>query len=331
MKKGFLLIVLTVVGFTVMAQQRAHYSQYMINKYVLNPAVAGTQDNYVDFKAGIRTQWVGLADAPNTYYFTANMPIGKPMVQPGHHYRGEDHNWHGVGMQAYSDATGPTKRSGGYGSYAYNLGINKYIRVSLGAFVGVQQFTINSSVLKPDPQSPDGFGSDQILGGDINDIVPDIGVGAWLYSRDFYIGVSAFQLLRNELDLTSTSLSRLMNHYFVTAGINLPVSEEFQVIPSFIVKVVTPAPISVDLDCRIKHISGFWGGVSYRSGDSFTAVFGYQLELGNRGENGVLDFSYAFDLTTSALRNYNVGSHEVVVGYRLPLHGHIICASKFWH
>lgn len=343
MKKGLLLLSFCLSVFAVKAQQQAQYSQYMVNKYIINPAVAGTQDNFVDFKLGYRNQWVGLEDAPKTFYFSANTPIGKPMVQPGHHYRGEDRNWHGVGGYVYNDKTGPTSRTGASVSYSYNLGINKYLRASVGLFVGIQQYSISSGFWRLHSENQT---NDVLLQNDINKTVPDMSIGAWLYSKDFYVGISSFQLLGNQLDFTTittedTDPSKLARHFFVTAGINMPINEEITIIPSFLVKVVSPAPPSVDLNARVKHINGVWGGVSYRALDSFTALVGYAWTIGGtkrrssisgqNGGKGVLDIGYAFDLTTSDLRAYNSGTHEIIIGYRLPLKGHIICASRFWH
>lgn len=61
------------------AQQQPHYTQYVINNYILNPALAGIE-NYTDVKIGHRQQWTGITDAPVTTYVTVHMPIGKKMI-----------------------------------------------------------------------------------------------------------------------------------------------------------------------------------------------------------------------------------------------------------
>ena len=58
------------------AQQRPHYTQYILNNYILNPALSGIE-NYTDVKLSARDQWVGLNGAPQTFYFTIQGPIGK--------------------------------------------------------------------------------------------------------------------------------------------------------------------------------------------------------------------------------------------------------------
>src|SRR5215203_2739933 len=69
---GFLVIISVVVQ----AQQRPHYTQYILNNYIINPAVAGIE-NYTDVKISHRHQWVGIQDAPVTTYFTIHKAIGK--------------------------------------------------------------------------------------------------------------------------------------------------------------------------------------------------------------------------------------------------------------
>ena len=78
---------LVVLG-PALAQQRPQYSQYMLNNYLLNPALTGIED-YADVRFGHRQQWVGLEGAPVTYYVSAHMPVGKasypgPEPGPGH-------------------------------------------------------------------------------------------------------------------------------------------------------------------------------------------------------------------------------------------------------
>lgn len=47
MKKLFVYTALMLSGITVMAQQKPHYTQYIMNQYILNPALTGIE-NYTD-------------------------------------------------------------------------------------------------------------------------------------------------------------------------------------------------------------------------------------------------------------------------------------------
>ncbi|MGX8249340.1 type IX secretion system membrane protein PorP/SprF, partial [Escherichia coli] len=69
----FFLLGMVAIG---RAQQRPYYTQYIMNNYIINPAVAGIE-NYWDVKASHRMQWVGLQDAPVTTYLTIHGPLKK--------------------------------------------------------------------------------------------------------------------------------------------------------------------------------------------------------------------------------------------------------------
>ena len=78
------------------AQQKPHYTQYILNQYIINPALSGIE-NYVDIKLSHRHQWSGLNGAPVTTYFTIQGPIGKKdyhttatsFAMPGENPRGQ--------------------------------------------------------------------------------------------------------------------------------------------------------------------------------------------------------------------------------------------------
>ena len=76
MKKLF-LVTLSVIAFTVElhAQQDPHYTQYMYNMSVMNPAYAGSKENLT---LGLlhRKQWVEIEDAPTTTTFFGHAPVG---------------------------------------------------------------------------------------------------------------------------------------------------------------------------------------------------------------------------------------------------------------
>jgi type IX secretion system PorP/SprF family membrane protein len=74
--KPILTGLLLIFSMTAFAQQRPHYTQYILNNYIINPAVAGIE-NYTDIKISHRHQWVGIQDAPVTTYFTIHGSIGK--------------------------------------------------------------------------------------------------------------------------------------------------------------------------------------------------------------------------------------------------------------
>jgi len=128
------------------AQQQPHYTQYILNQYILNPALTGIE-NYTDIRLSHRHQWMGIQGAPVTTYLTIQTPIAKKDYRttatsfsvPGENPRGKNY-WedyqaaaphHGIGLQVINDRAGPLNELSAYVTYAYHVGISP--RTSLAA------------------------------------------------------------------------------------------------------------------------------------------------------------------------------------------------------
>jgi type IX secretion system PorP/SprF family membrane protein len=302
------------------AQQLAQYSQYMNNNYILNPAVAGTED-FIDLKFSYRTQWTGLEGAPKTYYASVNSSLGSLRTQSKRTLHDWQSGFHAVGAIVYSDVTGPTSRSGIYGSYTYNLALARNLRLAMGISVGMQQFAVDGTQLQ--------FYNPNTVAGSQSSRVPDGTVGLWLYSPVFYVGASSAQILGNQLDIAYSTSSqftytnKLERHYFATAGVRLPISDDLAVVPSVLVKFMSPAPTSIDLNAKLKFRDVLWAGASWRATDAFVGMVGV-----NFGSVGSL--SYSYDASTSALADYQSGSHEVLLGLKLKKKPRPACPDPFW-
>ena len=325
MKRTLLLLLLPLLlaAAPALAQQQAQYSQYMNNNYLLNPGATGVED-YIDIKFSCRAQWVGLEGAPRTYYASASSSLGKWRSTPKRTrtLRDQVRPFHAIGGLVYSDVTGPTSRTSAYGSYAYNAALTRTIRVALGASVGMQQFAVDGQQLHfYDPTTVAASASSRVL---------DASVGLWVYSPDFYVGVSGAQLLGNKLDFSYNANqldagapgNSLRRHYFATAGVRIPLDNDWSVVPSVLVKAVAPAPLSVDLNAKLKYRDLLWAGVSWRAFDAVVAMVGVSYERVTLG--------YSYDAGLSELAGYHGGSHEVLLGLRLKKKAQEVCVSKFW-
>lgn len=325
---SFILIAITV---QVKAQQREQYSQYIMNNYLLNPAVGGAY-TFWNMRVGFRKQWVGFRDntpsgndldvGPKTFFTTFHGPIN----HPGNRKRSRRKKpHHGVGGYAYHDKTGPISYSGVFGSYAYHHKINRKVTASLGAWFGFKEFRINGDELHfvQDP-------IDDLIGKSVqNTFMPDLNVGTWIYSDQFFTGLSVNQLLQSRLKIESftdgaTNEALLKYHYFFTFGWIFQINRQWYFSPSTMVKFVYPAPVQFDVNLRIMYENIAWVGISYRNRDAINLVMEYVY-------NDTFEIGYAFDYTLSELGGYNKGSHEIIVGVRWgnPKR-EVICPAKFW-
>jgi type IX secretion system PorP/SprF family membrane protein len=315
-----LLIILTLsIGLLqAYGQQRPQYSQYMLNNFLLNPAITGIED-YADIRISTRRQWVGLDGAPVTYYLTAHTPLNKGASGTKYH-KGLAH--HGIGLSVHTDKTGPLRRTGLTASYAYHMPITRSINVSAGAAAGIISNSINSSELKlANPSDP------LLGGGSINNNMLDLNLGLWVYSKDFSIGIAGAQLLEDagsfQPDGSSDPALDLQRHYFATASYRLSLTEKLDAMPSVMVKFAAPSPVSYDASLRVLYNKQFWVGGSYRHKDALVAMVGVYV-------NPLLDISYSYDATVSNLNRVSAGTHEVVIGFKLLNNRRIICPQWIW-
>jgi type IX secretion system PorP/SprF family membrane protein len=319
-------------------QQRPHYTQYILNNYIINPAVAGIE-NYTDVKLSHRHQWVGILDAPVTTYATMHGSIGKEdtrtnpttFLPEGENPRGRAY-WeeytapkphHGWGVTIVNDRTGPLNRFSAYGTYAYHLALNTRTNLSGGISVGVTNNTLNTTKLIFDNPIDPAVASS----GYLNTLRPDINAGLWLYSANYFAGISAQQIINQGLEFSENTLTtrqaKAYPHLFATAGYKFFLGTEFSLIPSVVVRVVDPLPVGVDLNAKLQYRDRVWLGAGYRLNEGINAMVGVNI-------SNVFNIGYAYDYATSELQNFTRGTHEIVLGFMLGNKWGDLCPRNLW-
>lgn len=322
----------------VLAQQKPQYTQYVMNNFILNPAIAGIE-NYVDVKAGYRAQWQGLDGAPVTSYISIHAPIGKNFLygtstsvpQGGgnnpngrsylqNYMASEPH--HGVGFTAVSDKAGPISRTDVNLNYAYHIGITEQVNISVGLAAGISKIYLDRSNLVLENPNDQAIGN-----GNYDNFKPDMSAGIWLYGPRFFVGASAQQLLKSPIgfsdDPETYDQGRKVPHLFVTAGYKVFLGEDFAAIPSALLKIVSPVPASVDVNLKLAYRDRFWIGGSYRKDDAFAGMAGFNI-------GSFMNLGYSYDMTTSGLNTVSNGSHEIVLGIFLNNRYKVSCPQKSW-
>lgn len=324
------------------AQQLPHYTQYVLNNYILNPALSGIE-NYTDIKISARDQWVGLEGAPKTAYLTIHAPIGKKdykttatsFAVPGENPRGKAY-WenymasaphHGIGFAIINDRTGNFNRFTAAASYAYHLGLNPTTNLSAGFSAGIVKYGRNGS--KSDfTGTGDASDPAQASGEEIYKVHPHLSAGLWLYSADYFIGLSAQQIIPERLSFeynSSYNTGKLVPHLFASAGYRFLVNDDINVLPSVMVKYITNTPSTPQFDINVKaqYQDLFWLGGSYRLNDGFAAMVG--LNTGN-----VFNIGYSYDLTHTRLNTASRGTHELIVGFIIGNRYGDTCPRNVW-
>ncbi|MEC3880578.1 PorP/SprF family type IX secretion system membrane protein [Parapedobacter sp. 10938] len=304
-----LLLFLAGLPTAAVGQQQPHYTMYMANNFVLNPAVAGLED-YTDLKLSARSQWTGIADAPKTLYATLNMPLRRS--------DGRKRNV-GIGGKVLVDQTGPILLSTAELNGAYHLPLNEAYRLSFGLGLGVNYRRIDfSKVQLEDPNDPI-YGTD-----DFRQATPAASAGLWLYTNDMYVGVSAQNLLGDGLASSSVDVLTMPmeRHYFATAGYRFRFGD-FYLTPSLMLKFAEPAPIAYDVNLKGQVSDAFWAGLSWRHRDGVAAMAGFFV-------SSTLNVAYAYDFINSDLRRHSLGSHEIILGINLNNQKGPKCPTIAW-
>ncbi len=293
MRRVKYIILFTIIACStgLKAQQMPHYTQYMFNDFVINPAIAGVYD-YYQIRTNHRFQWVGLMDPPMTNSIAFYGPHNKLDM--------------GYGGYVYNDVTGPTSRAGITGSYAYNIAITGDIRLSMGLSASIMQYRIDGTQLNPaDVSDP------SILSVVSTSYLPDAGLGLYLYADEFYVGLSVAQLLNNSVKIfdNKDGVNRLKSHINLIGAYRYWINEDWLVEPSLMIKGTAPKELGFDLTARVEWQKMLWAAVSYRYSEAIGILLGYSFDE-------TLFFGYSYDIGISSLRKYQTGSHEIMIGYR---------------
>ncbi|MDI9342098.1 MAG: type IX secretion system membrane protein PorP/SprF [Sediminibacterium sp.] len=292
MRRGIYSVICWLAFTTVKAQQLPQYTQYMLNEMAINPAVAG-KDEFADARSNNRYQWTGITDAPRTYMLTVHGPIKAKNM--------------GLGMHLYTDIVGPTRRTGLSLAYAYHIKTGEDTHISMGLSAGMQQWGIDGDKLI----LRDG-GDENLLTKYQTAYIPDFGAGIYFHKKDrFYIGFSAPQLYQSPINLYRNvdEKGRIVTHFNLNGAYTFDLGEDFKLEPSFLAKYAMPAPPKIDVGVRAIYKNMVWLGGAYRHNDAFTALVGYMF-------SNYLLVGYSYDFTTTSIRRYSSGTHELMLGIR---------------
>lgn len=323
---AFFIIVGICISTGLKAQQRPYYTQYILNNYIINPAVAGIE-NYTDIKLSHRIQWVGLEGAPVTTYFTIHAPLkksdyGERETPTSFHAQGENPRgtpyWqnytkpdphHGIGFTILNDKTGPLNRFAAYASYAYHLALNNNTNLSFGVSAGITQLSISADKVNFGTTSVDPAVN---TSGSLNNIKPDISAGLWLYSKNYFVGASVQQIIPQNIAFSGSAVQvengRLIPHIFLQAGMRLYLNEDLTLLPSVLARYINPLPFGFDANLKLQYQDLLWVGGSYRYQDGFAGMLGVNL-------SNSINIGYSYDVTTSNLNTVSHGTHEFLVGF----------------
>jgi len=302
MKK--LLLVCATAALTTLSysQQDMQLTQWQFDRLSFNPAVAGTERMH-SATLFHRDQWDGLARDPKTYLLNYHGMFGAKQNI-------------GAGLTFYSEVLGQQTNTVFRLNGAYHLPINGGHYFSGGLSLGMYNSKLGRDWIAID-------GEDEI----VKDLQHntraqsafDMGLGLMLYQPNkYYVGVSATHLNAAEMGDLYTQMSR---HIYAMGGYEYPVGDgTFVIRPNALVKT-DAASTQFDINADVLWNQMVWAGVAFRPGDAVAPYVGFQKAFASRQisatktANSFLRIGYAYDVTTSEIKNYSAGSHEIFLNY----------------
>ncbi len=294
MKKYALIIIVLFAGLHVHAQQLPLRSQYMLDYFTLNPAVAGSMD-HTPINLSVRQQWVGFEGAPASQSINAHTYIGNNV---------------GMGAAFFNELAGPSRRTGMSVSFAYHLQLSKDFtrKLSFGLSPVFYQHYINTEMLTTDVE-----GDPVIEGGFETKLSPDANFGIMLSERNkYFAGLSVFNLLELRTDLFQVmddNNNPVRRTFYLTGGYTFELNDEFDLQPSAHMQYQMNAPFQAEGALRGIYDDLIGLGISYRYQDAVSYMLSVDL--------GSIRIGYSYDMTTSNLKNHAFGSHELHLTYRI--------------
>jgi len=289
------------------AQQDAMYTQYMFNTLAINPAYAGSR-NVVSATALYRNQWTGIEGAPKTGTLTMDAPILNKRM--------------GVGVQVFSDKLGITQTNGASLSGAYRIRMDR-ASLSFGIQGNFSQYRANFTEV-PLGSSPN---YDPAFADNVSKFLFNVGTGVYYNSDKFYIGLSAQDIMPNKLtSYTANDIalgSKQALHVFLATGYVFPLNDDFKLKPSVLFKGVKGAPLEADINAAlwIKDVISI--GAQYRTSADIAAMIEIQATPQIR-------LGYSYDRSTTALQNFNSGSHEIMLRYEFGFERGKILSPRYF-
>lgn len=309
MRKLVYIVFISILAFSsVNAQQEPVYSQYWMNKFLINPAYAGSE-GYTSFNLTARQQWLGFENAPMTQAISGQSRILKTSyvsksrsVKKGVKKRRPSGRV-GLGGYLYNDQNGPIGKTGLELTYAYHVFINDG-QISLGLSLSAYQFRVNTAELNTfegyDPLIDEARESM---------FIPDGSVGIYYTYQPFYIGLSSKNLFQASVKFggdNSFTDYQQVRHYYLMTGYKYDMDNDFEIEPSILLKTTETFNLQADVSVTGYYKRDYWLGFSYRTGNAFVTMVGVKI---NR-----LYVGYAFDYSLNDIQRISYGSHEIMIG-----------------
>jgi type IX secretion system PorP/SprF family membrane protein len=254
-----IIIIFLFLSVAAHSQQTQPYSQYLFDRYLLNPAAAGC-DGYSSIGVVIKDQWAGFKGAPVNQVLNGQIRLPREGLFGTHTKRrtgGYSSENVGMAISLFNDVRGPIRTTGGQFTYAYHLETHSG-QFSFGLSVNMFQLYLDRNKIITEDE--DIF----LNGSRLNSFVPDAAFGMHYTTEDYYFGLSVSNVFQSFLMLggRNSSAYRIERQYNLLGGYIFQLEEEWSLVPTVLVKVNELPVVQTDINVMLYYFDQFWGGLS---------------------------------------------------------------------
>lgn len=296
-RRIYILLVFQLGLFGAYSQQTPSYTQFVLNLYALNPAVAGTNLGF-EALVGTRIQWIGMPQAPVTNFASVTYGWRKNFSYRGHH---------GAGFYGEDDRQGMFSSKAMYLSYAYHLRIFTGLHIGAGLSAGVRRMGLNQLLYDAgDPaltfQKSVGY------------LYPDIIPGLRVYTRKLFFDLSVRQVYVNKIRQGSFRLgsegSSLDPTFVFAVKRRFALGDnDWVLVPAAMTQYAARSLPYIQGNCMLFYRHKIGAGVSVR-GTSFASAM-LQVKITKTILAGI-----AYDYTINRFRAASANSLEIILHFR---------------
>ena len=292
MKYAYLILLMILLTVPVEAQQDPQYSQYMYNMSTVNPAYVTDEQGLISTGLLYRKQWTGIEGAPQTANVFGNIPISDKIELSVNYVNDRIGEAINVNSNFFNV------------DFAYITKLSESLKLSYGVKAGLNSFTIDASNsdVSSDPAFSDNTSTTELT----------FGAGLFLFSNNFYFGVSSPNVLPNDASINNVGVSETKTHIYAVSGYVFNLVDQIKLKPSFVFKQVIDAPLTFDVSLNALFYNRFEIGASYRYDEAMVGLAGFNITPN-------LKIGYAYDFGINNLNAYNNGSHELMLLYKFDL------------
>ncbi len=306
------------------AQQLPLYSQYLYNKFLINPAHAGS-DGFTSINVTAREQWVGYTGAPRTYSVSWQMRVLKRSYRLKQTifnrtvYRPKTDGKVGFGGYIFNDRNGLIQKTGFQLCYSYHMWLHDYTQMSMGIGFTGYHFVINASAVNfYDPNEP-------WLNNDLRKgvFIPDADFGLYLLNPRYEVGFSALQLFGAAAKIGDKAYDNyyMDRHFYLFGSYSFEAGTKAELQPSLLLKMSEQIRPQAEVGFTYGWDQALWGGIAYRTGTGGAIITNFRFRfVPSRVMLTTMYFGYAFDYTLNKIQNATYGTHEITLALKFGDH-----------